>query len=73
MIELTKLPLGCTGKVHSLAFEGKERRRMLDLGLTKGTSIEALQKSPYGDPVAYLVRGTVIALRNVDAKKIFIY
>lgn len=45
---------------------------MLDLGLVQGTTIEALQKSPSGDPVAYFIRGAVIALRQEDAQKVMI-
>ncbi len=45
---------------------------MLDLGLVNGTNVEALHKSPSGDPVAYYIRGSVIALRKEDAGKIFV-
>ena len=38
----------------------------------QGTTIEALQKSPSGDPVAYFIRGAVIALRQEDAQKVMI-
>ena len=43
---------------------------MLDLGFVPGTEVEALQKSPSGNPIAYHVRGTVIALRAEDAGRI---
>lgn len=69
---LNKLPVGSEGEVISLASVGNERRRMLDLGLVKGTTVESLQKSPSGDPIAYLIRGAVIALRDEDAEKIII-
>lgn len=69
---LNNLPLGESAKVTCLLSKGKERRRMMDLGLITGTQIKAIQKSPAGDPVAYLFRGTVIALRGSDAKKIII-
>lgn len=72
IIPLTKLPVGGKGKVHDLTSEGKERNRMLDLGIVKNTEIESLQKSPSGDPVAYFIRGAVIALRSEDAGKIFV-
>jgi len=48
------------------------RRRMLDLGLICGTNVEALQKSPSGDPIAYAIRGAVIALRSEEASKILV-
>ena len=46
------------------------KRRLLDLGFYKGTSIKKVLVSPKGDPIAYRVRGTTIALRNSDAKYI---
>lgn len=46
-------------------------RRLLDLGFSPGTEIEKTLISPKGDPMAYRVRGTTIALRNEDAQHIF--
>lgn len=43
------------------------RRRLQDLGLIIGTEVSCVQRSPLGDPVAYLIRGAVIALRREDA------
>lgn len=51
---------------------GTMRRRLSDLGLITGTEIECVQRSPFGDPMAYLIRGAVIALRACDSKKIYI-
>ena len=48
------------------------KRRLLDLGITPGTCIKAILKSPSGSPRAYEVRGALIAIRNDDAKKIII-
>lgn len=69
---LNQLPEGAICIVHSLLSDGNERRRMLDLGIVCGTHAEVLQKSPSGDPIAYLIKGAVIALRNEDAKKILV-
>ncbi len=44
------------------------KRRLLDLGFYKGTPVKKVLVSPKGDPIAYRVRGTTIALRNSDAK-----
>lgn len=70
MTTLNRLPIGCTGRILSLVSLDKERRRMLDLGFTSGTSVKALFSSPFGDPKAYFVRGTIIAIRDEDARKI---
>ena len=72
MTTLNKLPLNSSGEIVSLGFSGNLRRRFLDLGFTIGAKVYSAFKSPSGDPVAYIVRGTVIALRNVDAEQIII-
>lgn len=63
-IPLNRLPVGKKANVSSLRLDGAERRRMLDLGVVGGTEIEPLYGSPSGNPVAYLIRGAVIALRS---------
>lgn len=72
MMPLSFLPVGRKARVKALKSNGISRRRLLDLGLISDTVIEALQKSPSGDPVAYLVRGAVIALRSEEASKIIV-
>lgn len=72
MKALSDLHLGDKGFVKYLAAEGAEKRRMLDLGLVPNTKIEAIMKSPSGDPTAYLVRGTVIAIRREEAEDIIL-
>ncbi|MFW6035710.1 MAG: FeoA family protein [Halothermotrichaceae bacterium] len=63
---LSSLPLGSTGKITGLTARGNKRRRLLDLGFIPGTIVEAKRKSPSGDPTAYLIRGTVLALRKEE-------
>lgn len=48
------------------------KKRIYDLGMLENTNIKALYRSPFNDPTAYLVRGSVIAIRNDDAKKIIV-
>lgn len=52
--------------------EQKIKRRLQDLGLIIGTMVECIGISPLGDPAAYVIRKTVIALRKEDAKQIFV-
>jgi len=54
----------------SPACRGAERRRLLDLGFVAGTPVEVEMVSPAGDPTAYRVRGTIIALRREQASLI---
>lgn len=72
LIPLNCLPLGKNAMVKILTSEGNIRRRMLDLGLISDTLVEALQKSPSGDPTSYHIRGAVIALRSEEASKIMV-
>jgi len=57
----------------SAACRGPERRRLLDLGFVPGTLVEVERVSPAGDPTAYRVRGTVIALRREQANLVRIH
>lgn len=69
---LTHLQEGERARVVSLASRGSIKRRLQDLGLIAGTLVTCIQKSPYGDPVAYGIRGAVIALRAEDAAGVLI-
>ena len=57
-------------RVRKILANGELRRRFLDLGLIEGTDIEVLYKSALGDPIAYLIRGAIIALREEEGDKI---
>lgn len=71
---LSTLKIGESGKVLgiSTAIRGKQRRRLLDFGLVPGTTVTPRLVSFSGDPVAYTIRGTSIALRKQQADMIFI-
>lgn len=69
-IHLDELAVNTVGKVVSLNCEGAVRRRLLDLGIVAGTQIIPLLKSPSGDPTAFEIRGSIIALRKEDANLI---
>jgi len=71
-IPLYDLPIGKLGKVKKLTAKGSIRRRLMDLGLVENTIVQAIRKSPSGDPTAYQIRGAVIALRSEEASKIFV-
>lgn len=71
-ISLDRLRIGRKAVVLDLLADGKERRRLLDLGLIQGALVTALHASPFGDPIAYSIMGAVIALRNGDASKVIV-
>jgi DtxR family transcriptional regulator, Mn-dependent transcriptional regulator len=73
-VRLSALAQGQIAEVIGISKEcrGANRRRLLDLGILPGTSIEVDLKSPMRDPIAYRVRNTSIALRNSLADQILI-
>lgn len=72
IIPLRDVAVGDTGIVCSLLVKNEVRRRLLDLGLIIGTKVKVLSVGPFGDPVAYFIRGTVIALRSEETSKIMV-
>jgi DtxR family Mn-dependent transcriptional regulator len=56
----------------SSACQGTQRRRLLDLGVVRGTEITAEMRSAGGDPTAYRIRGALIALRREQAGRILV-
>ena len=67
---LSELQIGEQGVIADLDCEGRQRRRLQDLGFLPGTPVEAVLRAMGGDPTGYRVRGTVIALRSGDAAQI---
>lgn len=70
--KLSTLLPGQTAEIIAIsrACRGLERRRLMDLGVIPGTKIEAIMRSPSGDPTAYRLRGTTIAIRRRQAERI---
>lgn len=71
-IALNRLPVGQKARVLSILLEGNARKRLMDLGMIEGTEVRALYKSPAGNPIAYMIRGAVIALRTDVSEKILV-
>ncbi len=69
-IPLSRLPIGITATVVSISAGESEIKRLNDLGLVPGTTLKAIMASPLGDPVAYLIRGAIFAIRCEDAETI---
>lgn len=69
---LNMVSLDCDAKINELKINSDIKHRLMDLGIIKGSIIRPVFKSPSGDPVAYLVKGTIIALREQTTSKIFV-
>ena len=70
METLKDVNCGNTVKVVKLHGEGAVRRRIMDMGITKGTEIYVRKVAPLGDPVEVTVRGYELSLRKEDAQMI---
>lgn len=70
--QLSSLKQGQSSIVVGLTADSSIRRRLQDLGLIQGTRVECVQPSPLGDPVAFQIRGAVIALRREDARHVLV-
>ncbi len=70
MATLRDTAIGSTVKVVKLHGEGAVRRRIMDMGITKGTEIYVRKVAPLGDPIEVTVRGYELSLRKADAKLI---
>jgi len=67
---LDALAPGQAAAITAVPKEGGMARRLTDLGFLRGERVACIMKSPLGDPCAYRIRGTLIALRKTDAKMI---
>ena len=69
---LKQVKCGETVTVQKLQGEGPVKRRIMDMGITKGTSIFVRKVAPLGDPVEVTVRGYELSLRKADADMILV-
>ncbi len=72
MKTLKEIPCGATAKVIRLTGEGPVRRRIMDMGITKGVEIFVRKVAPLGDPVEVTVRGYELSVRKADAEMILV-
>ncbi len=70
MRTLRDVPVGATSKVVKLHGEGAIKRRIMDMGVTKGIDIYVRKVAPLGDPVEVTVRGYELSIRKEDAQMI---
>lgn len=64
------LPIGVTAIVNKITGQGATRRRLMDMGITKGTAIYVRKVAPLGDPIQVMVRGYELSIRKKDAEMI---
>ena len=70
MLTLRDIEIGQSCKVAKLHGEGAIKRRIMDMGLTKGVVVKIVKVAPLGDPIEMTVRGYELSLRKADAELI---
>ncbi len=70
MKTLRQARIGDTVRVVKLYGEGAVKRRIMDMGLTKGVEVNIRKVAPLGDPIEVTVRGYELSIRKVDAEMI---
>ncbi|MDD2956510.1 MAG: FeoA family protein [Oscillospiraceae bacterium] len=70
MNTLRQIKIGQTAKVAKLHGEGAVKRRIMDMGITKGVEVYVRKAAPLGDPIEVTVRGYELSLRRADAEMI---
>ena len=70
MKTLRDIPIGQTAKIVKIHGEGAVRRRIMDMGMTKGTDVTVRKVAPLGDPVEITVRGYELSIRKADAEMV---
>lgn len=71
-MNLFEIEPGKSAVVDTIQTEGAMRRRFMDLGLTEGTRVICVGRSPGGDPAAFLIRDAVIAIRSEDCAGVLV-
>jgi ferrous iron transport protein A len=69
-MNLAQLGIGKSAKVVRLNGEGAVKRRIMDMGLTKGTEVTVRKVAPLGDPIELTVRGYELSIRKDEAASI---
>ena len=70
MNNLREVPVGGKARVVKIYGEGAVKRRIMDMGITKGVEIFVRKVAPLGDPIEITVRGYELSLRKADAESI---
>ena len=69
---LRDVPVGDTATVVRLVGEGAIKRRIMDMGITKGTTVTVRKVAPLGDPIEVTVRGFELSLRKDEAENVIV-
>ncbi len=72
LVPLSLCPLGVTGIIRCIQSHGPIRRRLADMGVTRGVDVEVVRVAPLGDPIELKVRGYHLCLRKDEAVQVLV-
>lgn len=72
MNNLKDVPCGKSAIVTKIDVQGSLKRRIMDMGITKGVEVTVKKVAPLGDPIEISVRGYSLSLRKIDAESILV-
>ena len=70
--KLTEMEVGQAAVIVKVNGVGAARRRMIDMGMTKGTTVAVIRKAPMGDPIEFRLKGYNLSLRKAEADLILV-
>jgi len=70
---LSELEPGEKGVISKVVGDREIRRRLLDMGLTRGTEIIVVRRAPLGDPVEFLLKGYNLSLRKRESENVYVF
>jgi len=71
-VRLSELKPGERGIISKVTGDRALRRRLLDMGLTRGTEITVVRKAPLGDPIEFLLKGYNLSLRKKESENVYV-
>jgi len=71
-LRLSDLKVGEKGVVSRVVGDRATRRRLLDMGLTRGTEVVVVRKAPLGDPIELLLKGYNLSLRRSECENVYV-
>ena len=71
-VRLSELKPGERGIISKVTGDRALRRRLLDMGLTRGTEITVVRRAPLGDPIEFLLKGYNLSLRKKESENVYV-
>ncbi|WP_243342326.1 ferrous iron transport protein A [Anaerococcus sp. AGMB09787] len=69
---LKDIPVGKSAKIKKVGGHGATKRRIMEMGVTRGTTVLVRKKAPLGDPIQLSLRGFELTIRKADAENILV-